>query len=97
MAVLAKNLGIKLPNNSDFTLDKELEAYDTKFNKRMKFYKFFGTAYLGVWITAFIISLIPRAYYYFEFDIEYYHPRVSEWHVYRFRWKIFLMVTFLIF
>lgn len=32
------------------------------------------------------INLLYRLYYLLEYDIYIYHPRVSEWHVYRFRW-----------
>ncbi|KRX02957.1 hypothetical protein PPERSA_09375 [Pseudocohnilembus persalinus] len=61
------------------------EQLREKQKQQQKKYMTFLKYYILGFFVLYSINLLYRLYYLLEYDIYIYHPRVSEWHVYRFR------------
>jgi len=81
---LEKNLGTNVSIPSWIHNQEEKDSFDRYVQLRKKF-KNLASFNLKVFAVSFTLALVYRIYYYFEYDIDLFEPRVSSYHIYRFR------------
>lgn len=81
---LEKSLGTKARASHWIQEQKEKENFDLFVEKRNKI-KRLAWFNFRVFAVMFVITTLFRVYYYLEHDIDILEPRVSSYHIYRFR------------
>ncbi len=81
---LEKNLGTNVSIPNWIHNQEEKDSFDRYVHLRKKF-KNLASFNLKVFAFSFTIALAYRIYYYLEHDIDLFEPRVTSYHIYRFR------------
>ena len=81
---LEQNVKTKIQVNNLVKAQEEKESLEAFVSSRKKIKRLFSFN-LKIFLGAFLITSIFRLYYYIEHDIDILEPRVSSYHIYRFR------------